>query len=118
MVANLTTVLLAGFGTNRLRREEAMKTAGRETPNCRAHPPGNRAQGAEDQNKSCSNSWAAKQEKFQPQGTFFFLTSTFIELTRIASLRLGEPVRRDSHYWNRKIGANRARTSASAAFLN
>jgi hypothetical protein len=27
-------------------------------------------------------SWAAKQEKFQPQGTFFLLTSTFIEQTK------------------------------------
>jgi hypothetical protein len=58
----------------------AMKTAGRETPNRRAHPPGNRAHGAGDQNKSCLINWAAKQEKFQPQGTFFLLTSTFIEL--------------------------------------
>jgi hypothetical protein len=27
----------------------------------------------------CLINWAAKQEKFQPQGTFFLLTSTFIE---------------------------------------
>src|SRR6516225_3625667 len=60
MVANLTNVLLAGFGTDRLRCEEAMKTAGRETPNCRVHPPGNRAHAAEGQNRSCSIKWAAK----------------------------------------------------------
>jgi len=38
--------------------------------------------GAGDQNRSRLFSWAAKQEKFQPAGTFFLLTSTFIELTR------------------------------------
>jgi hypothetical protein len=83
MVANLTNVLLAGFGTDRLRCEEAMKTAGRETPNCRVHPPGNRAHAAEGQNRSCSIKWAAKVEKFQPREKFFFLTLAFIELTRI-----------------------------------
>ena len=57
-----------------------MKTAGTETPNRRAHPPGNRAHGAGDQNRSRLISRAVKQEKFQPQGTFFPLTSTFIEL--------------------------------------
>jgi hypothetical protein len=31
MVAKLTAVLFAGFGTNRLRCDEAMKTADRET---------------------------------------------------------------------------------------
>src|SRR5215471_15152207 len=59
-----------------------MKTAGRRIPNRRAHPPGNRAHGAEDRNRSRLISWAAKQGSFQPQGTFFLLTSTFIELTR------------------------------------
>ena len=39
MVANLTTVLLAGFGTDRLRCEQAMKTAGRGNPNRRAECP-------------------------------------------------------------------------------
>ena len=33
MVATLTTFCFAGFGTDRLRCEEAMKTAGRENPN-------------------------------------------------------------------------------------
>src|SRR5215831_16440605 len=59
-----------------------MKTAGRRIPNRRAHPPGNRAHGAEDRNRSRLISWAAKQGNFQPQGTFFLLTPTFIELTR------------------------------------
>jgi hypothetical protein len=59
-----------------------MKTAGRRTPNYRTHGADNRARGAGDQNRSCLFVWAAKQQKFQPLGTFFLLTSTFIELTR------------------------------------
>src|SRR6266849_4831401 len=68
--------------TDRLRCERAMKTAGRENPNYGVAWPRNRAHGAVGQNRSRSIEWAAKQEKFQPQGRFFFLTSTFIELTR------------------------------------
>src|ERR1700722_20308879 len=33
---NLTTFCFVGFGTDRLRRQEAMKTAGRETPKHRS----------------------------------------------------------------------------------
>ena len=79
---NLTAVLLAGFGTDRLSCEEAMKTAGRENPNRRANVSCTRAHGADGQNKSCSIQWAAKQEKVRPMQKCFFLTSTFIELTR------------------------------------
>jgi hypothetical protein len=82
MVAKLTTVLLAGFGTDRLRCQEAMKTAGRENPNYGVAWTHNRAHGAVSQNKSRSIKWAAKQEKFQPREMCFFLTSTFIELIR------------------------------------
>ena len=74
-----------------------MKTAGRGNPNRWVTVPNNRAHGAEGQNRSCSITWAEKQEKFQPtQECFFtwaekqekfqptqecfFLTSTFIEL--------------------------------------
>jgi hypothetical protein len=57
-----------------------MKTAGRENPNRWAAAPSNRAHGAASQNTSRSLKWAAKQESFRPQGMFFFLTSTFIEL--------------------------------------
>src|SRR5882672_2472424 len=71
-----------GFGTDRLRRQEAMKTAGRENPNHGATLPRNRAHGAARQNRSRSIKWAAKQEKFQPKEVCFFLTSTFIELIR------------------------------------
>ena len=70
-----------GFGTDGLRREEALKTAASEKPNrwdkvsrCRAH-------GAAGQNTSCSFKGAANKEKFQPLGAFFLLTP-FIELIR------------------------------------
>ena len=58
-----------------------MKTAGRGNPNRWVTVPNNRAHGAEGQNRSCSITWAEKQEKFQPTQECFFLTSTFIELT-------------------------------------
>src|ERR1700692_3130537 len=69
-----------GFGTDRLRREEAMRTSGRENPNHGVTVPRNREHGAAGQNRSCSIKWAAKQEKFRPRERCFFLTSTFIEL--------------------------------------
>jgi hypothetical protein len=80
-----------GFGTDRLRRAEAMKTAGRENPNHGVAVPRNRAHGAVGQDKSCSIQWAAKQEKFQPKEVCFFLTSPFIEL----------------HRWDEKAGLQR-----------
>jgi hypothetical protein len=77
---NLTTFCFVGFGTDRLRRQEAMKTAGRENPNHRATTPCNRVHGAVGQNRTRSIKWAEKQEKFQPKDVCFFLTSPFIEL--------------------------------------
>src|SRR5258707_11897125 len=59
-----------------------MKTAGRENPNHGVALPRNRAHGAVDQNRSRSIKWAEKQETFRPTELCFFLTSTFIELTR------------------------------------
>ena len=83
-----------GFGTDGLRREEAMKTAGRENPNHGVAVPRNRAHGAVGQNRSCSIKWAAKQEKFRPRERCFFLTSTFIELLRYyRAVRLPRSVR-------------------------
>ena len=79
---NLTAFCFVGFGTDRLRRYEAMKTAGRENPNHRGALPRNRAHGAVSQNRSRSLKWAEKQENFQPKEMCFFLTSTFIELSR------------------------------------
>jgi hypothetical protein len=83
---NWTTFCFVGFGTDRLRCEEAMKTAGRENPNRRTILSSNRAPGAGGQNRSCSIQWAAKQEKFRPMQECFFLTSTFIELTRMNTI--------------------------------
>jgi hypothetical protein len=77
---HLTTCCFAGFGTDRLRREEAMKTADRENPNRRGTVPRNRAHGAEGQNNSRSIIWAETQQNFQLMEKCFFLTSTFIEL--------------------------------------
>ena len=77
MVANLTTFCFAGFGTNRLRCKEAMKTAGRENPNRWAKIASNRAHGAEVQHRSCSINWAAKQEKVRADGGVFFLDFPF-----------------------------------------
>ncbi|MGA7960371.1 MAG: hypothetical protein WCA33_01620, partial [Candidatus Acidiferrales bacterium] len=49
------------------------------------------------QNRSCSIEWAEKQEKFQPKGTCFFLTSTFIELIRTwEMLRLNSRLEKSS----------------------
>src|SRR6266481_3979185 len=91
---NLTTFCFVGFGTDRLRRQEAMKTAGRENPNHGVALPRNRAPGAASQNRSRSFKWAAKQEKFQPMETCFFLTSPFIELLRYyRAVRLPRSVR-------------------------
>jgi hypothetical protein len=59
-----------------------MKTTDREDPNRWAAKLTNRAPGAEDKNRSCSITWAAKQEKLQPLEWCFFLTSPFIELIR------------------------------------
>src|ERR1700688_4450453 len=76
---NLTTFCFAGFGTDRLRREEAMKTADSENPNRGGTLPRNRAHGAVGQNKSRSIKWAEKQEKLWPKKMCFFLTSSFIQ---------------------------------------
>src|SRR5580698_6299871 len=82
---NLTTFCFAGFGTDRLRCQEAMKTAGRENPNRWGTVPRNRAHGAVGPNNSRSIVWAEKQENFQPREKCFFLTSSFIEQIRLNS---------------------------------
>src|SRR6202163_2370032 len=76
---NLTTFCFVGFGTDRLRRQEAMKTADRENPTHGVTWLRNRAHGAVGQNRTSSIEWAEKQEKFQPQEKCFFLTSAFIK---------------------------------------
>src|SRR3977135_378849 len=79
---NLTTFCFVGFGTDRLRREPAMKTADRENPIHGATCARNRAHDAAGQNRTRSIEWAEKQEKFRPKEMCFFLTSPFIELFR------------------------------------
>jgi hypothetical protein len=79
---NLITFCFAGFGTDRLRHEEAMKTASRGNPNRWVGVSSNRAHGAAVQNRSCSIKWAGKQENLLPLEMCFFLTSPFIELIR------------------------------------
>src|SRR5215469_16537566 len=66
-----------------------MKTAGRENPDPWAAKLSNRAPGAEGQNRSCSFKWAEKQEKIQPLGLCFFLTSPFRELTGATTIWRG-----------------------------
>jgi hypothetical protein len=88
----LTTVLLCWFRKlTGLRREEAMKTAGRENPIHGVILPRNRAHGAAGQDKSRSIKWAEKQEKFQPRKMCFFLTSPSIEQIRTLAV-LGDKI--------------------------
>jgi hypothetical protein len=84
-----TAFCFAGFGTDRLRREEVMKTAGRENPNHWANASSNRAHGAEVQNRSCSIMWAAKQEKFRPLQECFFLTFPLARNSLLVDLGCG-----------------------------
>jgi tetratricopeptide (TPR) repeat protein len=63
-----------------------MKTVGRGTPNRWVKVSSNRAHGAVGQNRSGSFTWAAKQEKFQPQTSLFLLISTFIEHCSVSVL--------------------------------
>jgi hypothetical protein len=84
----------AGFRTDWLRREEAMKTSGRENPTRWAAVPSDRDFGAAGQNRSRSIKGAVKQEKLQPLQWCFFLTSPFIELHRSWDLSCEEIVRK------------------------
>jgi hypothetical protein len=109
---NLTTFCFAGFGTDRLRCQEAMKTAGRENPKRWAIVPSNRAHGAVGPNSSGSIVWAEKQEKFQPKEKCFFLTSTFIEQIRtwprggVALLRLFVELKQNCNFALKFNGAS------------
>jgi len=90
-------VLLCCFGTDRLRRQEEMKTAGRENQNHWGKVAGNRAHRAEVQSRTCSIMWAAKQEKIRPLQECFFLTFLFMEPTeahRLHSRRRHRPCRK------------------------
>jgi len=79
---HLTTDLLVGFRTDWLRREEAMKTAGRENPNSRARLCNEPSpwRGRPEQSLLNQGGWRAR--KYPAAGEVFFLTSPFIELLR------------------------------------
>src|SRR5215468_5569215 len=83
-----------------------MKTTRRGTPNRQAHPPGNREQGAEDQNRSSSHRWAAKQEKIQPMGLCFFLTSPFREQIRSLNEIVANSTRKRRRKFGRKVASH------------
>src|ERR1700676_552478 len=103
---NLTTFCFVGFGTDRLRREQAMKTADRENPIHGGAWPRNRLHGAVGHNRSRSIEWAEKQEKFRPKEMCFFLTSSFIELIGscpVARSKAGRPY--DSHLATRILSS-------------
>ena len=63
-----------------------MKTAGRENPNRRATVPDDRAHGATGQEQILLNQVGCEARKIAAVGEIFFLTSTFIELTRQVGL--------------------------------
>src|ERR1700731_1887362 len=77
---NLTTFCFVGFGTDRLRRQEAMKTASKENPNRCAiirQPTGLLERKLET---SLLNRAGWKARKHPAVAKYFFLTLPFIEL--------------------------------------
>jgi hypothetical protein len=79
---NLTTFCFVGFGTDRLRRQEAMKTAGKENPNrCAITRQPTELLGRKLE-LSLLNQVGWKARKHPAAAKYFFLTFPFIELTR------------------------------------
>jgi hypothetical protein len=82
MVAKFDHVLLVGFGTDRLRRQDAMKTAGKENPNrCAIIRRITELLGRQLQ-ASLLNQSGWKARKHPAVTEYFFLTFPFIELIR------------------------------------
>src|SRR5277367_5485905 len=78
---NLTTFCFVGLGTDRLRRQAAMKTAGKENPRCTiTRPPAKRL--GRKLEASLLNQAGWKARKYPAMGKYFFLTFPFIELIR------------------------------------
>jgi hypothetical protein len=70
---NLTTFCFVGFGTDRLRRQAAMKTAGKENPQpLRHYTAANRTAGAEARCIS-AQSGGLESKKTSGHGEVFFL---------------------------------------------
>jgi hypothetical protein len=79
---NLTTFCFVGFGTDRLRRQEAMKTAGKENPN-RCAITRQPTELLERKLKlPLLNQAGWKARKHPAAAKYFFLTFPFIELTK------------------------------------
>src|ERR1035438_9512505 len=80
--ANLNTICFAGFGTDRLRRQEAMKTAGKENPN-RCTTTRQPAELLERKlEPSLLNQAGSKARKHPAVAKYFFLTFPFIRTYR------------------------------------
>jgi hypothetical protein len=85
-----------------------MKTAGRENPNRRATVPDNRAPGAAGQEQILLNQVGCEARKIPAVGEIFFLTSTFIELTRRLDSSRAERKDASSHsYRSATMGSTR-----------
>jgi hypothetical protein len=83
---NLTTFCFVGFGTDRLRRQEAMKTAGKENLNpCAITWRKTELLGRQLQ-ASLLNQSGWKARKHPAVAEYFFLTFPFIELIRHVGL--------------------------------
>jgi hypothetical protein len=77
---NLTTFCFVGFGTAKLRRQDAMKTAGKENPN-RCAIMWRQSELLERQlQTSLLNPSGWKARKHPAVAEYFFLTFPFIEL--------------------------------------
>src|ERR1035438_9945911 len=82
---NMTTFCFVGFGTDRLRRQEAMKTAGKENPNRCAitWQPTELLERKLEPSLLNQSGW--KGRKHPAVAKYFFLTFPFIELIRVHS---------------------------------
>ena len=79
---NVTAFCFVGFGTDRFRRQEAMKTAGNENPNRCAitRQPTELLERKLETSLLNQSGWKAR--KHPAVAKYFFLTLPFIELTR------------------------------------
>jgi hypothetical protein len=85
----LTAFCFAGFGTDRLRREEVMKTAGRGNPNRWDNASSNRAHGAEVQNRILLIQVGCEARKIPAMGDIFFLTFPLSRNSPLVELSCG-----------------------------
>src|SRR2546427_9780318 len=82
-----TPDLLVGFKTDRLRRTQAMKTAGRKTKNRRDRLSNEPSSWGGRPKPFLLNQGGWRSRKHPAAGEVFFLTSPFIELLRHDRLR-------------------------------